>query len=153
MSQFGAEKFTTRSREAIEAAQVAATTAGHSATEPIHLLVALLRQEDGTTRSLVTKAGVDVATLAAAAEAAVRGLPSASGATVQQPAASAALTRVLAAALDLATGMKDDYVATEHLLIALADRRVARQEGARRRRPDRATGCARVSPPCAATAG
>ena len=61
MSQFGAEKFTTRSREAIEAAQVAATTAGHSATEPIHLLVALLRQEDGTTRSLVTKAGVDVA--------------------------------------------------------------------------------------------
>ena len=45
---------------------------------------------------------------------------SASGATVQQPAASAALTRVLAAALDLALGMKDDYVATEHLLIALA---------------------------------
>ena len=60
MSQFAAEKFTTRSREAIDVAQVAATTAGHSATEPIHLLAALLRQEDGTTRSLVTKAGVDV---------------------------------------------------------------------------------------------
>ena len=72
MSQFAAEKFTTRSREAIDVAQVAATTAGHSATEPIHLLAALLRQEDGTTRSLVTKAGVDVATLAGAAEAAVR---------------------------------------------------------------------------------
>ena len=120
MSQFAAEKFTTRSREAIDVAQVAATTAGHSATEPIHLLAALLRQEDGTTRSLVTKAGVDVATLAGAAEAAVRGLPSASGATVQRPAASAALTRVLATAMDLATGMKDEYVATDHLLIALA---------------------------------
>ena len=120
MSQFAAEKFTTRSREAIEVAQVAATTAGHSATEPVHLLVALLRQEDGTTRSLVTKAGVDVATLAAAAETAVRALPSATGATVQRPAASAALTRVLATAMDLATGMKDDYVATDHLLIALA---------------------------------
>ena len=47
-------------------------------------------------------------------------LPTASGATVQQPSASAALTRVLAAALDLAAGMKDDYVATEHLLIAIA---------------------------------
>ncbi len=47
-------------------------------------------------------------------------LPRASGTTVQQPAASAALTRVLAGALDLAAGMKDDYVATEHLLIALA---------------------------------
>ena len=61
-----------------------------------------------------------MATLAAAAEAAVRGLPSASGATVQRPAASAALTRVLATAMDLATGMKDEYVATDHLLIALA---------------------------------
>ncbi|HRI99112.1 MAG TPA: hypothetical protein PLZ93_26040 [Nocardioides sp.] len=42
MSQFGAEKFTTRSRAAIEAAQVAATTAGNTATEPVHLLVARL---------------------------------------------------------------------------------------------------------------
>jgi ATP-dependent Clp protease ATP-binding subunit ClpB len=120
MSQFAAEKFTTRSREAIETAQVLATTSGHSATEPIHLLVAALRQEDGTTRSLVTKCGTDVATLTAAAEAAVRALPSATGATVQRPAASAALTRVLAAAMDLAAGMKDDYVATDHLLVALA---------------------------------
>ncbi len=120
MSQFAAEKFTTRSREAIEAAQVSATTAGHTTTEPIHLLVALLRQEDGTTRSLVTKVGVDVGTLSAAAEAAVRALPSASGATVQQATGSAALTRVLATALDLANGMKDDFVATDHLLVALA---------------------------------
>ena len=42
MSQFGADKFTTRSREAIEAAQLSATTAGNTNTEPIHLLVALL---------------------------------------------------------------------------------------------------------------
>src|SRR6476469_10961481 len=120
MSQFGAEKFTTRSREAIEAAQLAATTAGNTATEPIHLLVALLRQADGTARNLVAKAGVDADSLTSAAEAVMNALPKASGATVQQPAASAALTRVLAGALDLAAGMKDDYVATEHLLIAMA---------------------------------
>ena len=59
MSQFGAEKFTTRSREVIEAAQLSATTGGHTTTEPIHLLVALLKQADGTARTLVTKAGVD----------------------------------------------------------------------------------------------
>ena len=59
MSQFGAEKFTTRSRAAIEAAQLAATTAGNTATEPIHLLVALLRDAEGTAGTLVTKAGVD----------------------------------------------------------------------------------------------
>ena len=55
-----------------------------------------------------------------AAEGALQALPKASGATVQQPAASPALTRVLAGALDLAASMKDDYVATEHLLISLA---------------------------------
>ena len=120
MSQFGADKFTTRSREVIEAAQVSATTGGNTATEPIHLLVALLRQSDGTARNLVTKAGVDADAMTRGAEAVLGALPKASGATVQQPGASAALTRVLAAAIDLAAGMKDDYAATEHLLIALA---------------------------------
>ncbi|WP_210439092.1 ATP-dependent chaperone ClpB [Nocardioides xinjiangensis] len=120
MSQFGAEKFTTRSREVIEAAQLAATTGGNSTTEPIHLLVALLRQEDGATRSLVQKAGVDPATLLAQAEGVQQQLPRATGSTVQQPAASAALTRVLASSLDLAGSMKDDYVATDHLLVAIA---------------------------------
>ena len=58
--------------------------------------------------------------LLAQAESVMTALPRASGSTVQQPGASAAMTRVLAAALDLAQSMKDDYVASEHLLIALA---------------------------------
>lgn len=120
MSTFGAEKFTTRSREVVEAAQLAATTGGNSHTEPIHLLVALLRQEDGATRSLVQKAGVDPAVLLAQAEGVQQQLPRATGSTVQQPSASAALTRVLAQSLDLARSMKDDYVATDHLLVAIA---------------------------------
>ena len=120
MSQFGAEKFTTRSRAAIEAAQLAATTAGNTSTEPVHLLVALLRDEEGTAGTLVGKAGVDPRVLLAQAESVMTALPRASGSTVQQPGASAAMTRVLAAALDLAQSMKDDYVASEHLLIALA---------------------------------
>ncbi len=120
MSQFGAEKFTTRSREAIEAAQLSATTAGNTTTEPIHLLVALLRQEDGTARALVAKAGVDPTTLLPEAEQVMNALPRASGATVQQPSASRALTWVLGEAIGLAASMKDDYVASEHLLITLA---------------------------------
>ncbi|WP_166134506.1 ATP-dependent chaperone ClpB [Nocardioides ochotonae] len=120
MSQFGADKFTTRSREAIEAAQLLATSAGNTTTDPIHLLVALLRQEDGVARSVVSRAGVDVNALLARAEAQLEALPRATGATVQQPAASAALTRVLAGAMELAAEMKDDYVASEHLLVALA---------------------------------
>ena len=120
MSQFGIEKFTTRSRAAIEAAQLAATTAGNTATEPVHLLVALLRDDEGTAGTLVGKAGVDPRALLGRAEAAMTALPRATGSTVAQPGASPALTRVLAAALDLAQSMKDDYVASEHLLIALA---------------------------------
>ena len=120
LSQFGAEKFTTRSREVIEAAQLSATTGGNIHTEPVHLLVALLRQGDGTSRNLVMKAGVDAAVLTEKAEAVLKSLPRATGSTVQQPSASAALTRVLASALDTAGSMKDDYVATDHLLVAIA---------------------------------
>src|SRR5689334_19952859 len=120
MTQFGADKFTTRAREAIEAAQLSATTAGNTSVEPVHLLVALLLQEDGVAANLVAKAGVDVPGLVHAAAAARDALPRASGATVQQPAGSAALTRVLGWAMELAQSMKDEYIATEHLLIGLA---------------------------------
>ncbi|WP_340540807.1 ATP-dependent chaperone ClpB [Nocardioides sp. GXZ039] len=120
MSQFSIEKFTTKSREAIEGAQLAATTAGNSTVEPIHLLVALLRDPEGSAATLITKSGADVANLAAHAERVMSGLPRATGSTVQRPTMSAGLTRVLASAIDLAASMKDDYVATEHLLIALA---------------------------------
>jgi len=115
-----AARFTTRSREAIETAQLSATKAGNTNTEPLHLLVALLSQADGISRTLVANAGVDAAALGARAQGAMEALPRASGATVQQPAASAALTRVLAHALDLAASLKDEYVATEHLLISIA---------------------------------
>ena len=85
MSQFGAEKFTTRSREAVEAAQVSATTAGNAATEPIHLLVALLHPTDGTARTLVGKAGVDAGPARREGRALLETLPRASGSTVQTP--------------------------------------------------------------------
>jgi len=120
MSQFGVDKFTTRSREAIEAAQLSATTAGNSTIEPIHLLVALLLQEEGTAATLVAKAGADAPALVRAAAAQRDALPRVSGETVGQPSGSAALSRVLAGALELAQSMKDEYVATEHLLISLA---------------------------------
>ncbi|MDT9595322.1 ATP-dependent chaperone ClpB [Nocardioides zeae] len=123
MSQFGADRFTTRAREAIEVAQVAATTAGNTATEPVHLLVALLREDgtgEGIVRSIVEKSGVEPSVLLAAAQQAVEALPRATGATVAKPAASAATTRVLAKSIDLAGAMKDDYVASEHLLVSLS---------------------------------
>jgi ATP-dependent Clp protease ATP-binding subunit ClpB len=75
VSQFGADKFTTRSREAIEAAQLSATTAGNTTTEPLHLLAALLRQEGGTARTMITRAGADVDAPTTRAEQARDALP------------------------------------------------------------------------------
>jgi ATP-dependent Clp protease ATP-binding subunit ClpB len=115
-----ASKLTSRSVEVVNAAQTAAVTAGNAQVEPVHLAFALLRQEGGITPSLLEKAGVDVLALRGAVDEAAVRLPKASGSTVQTPTASAALTRVLAKALELADAMKDEYVATEHLLLALA---------------------------------
>jgi ATP-dependent Clp protease ATP-binding subunit ClpB len=113
-------KFTSRSVEVINAAHTAAVAAGNSQIEPVHLAVALLRQENGLAPSLLTKAGADVEKLSRELDELAWNLPKATGATVQTPGTSPALTRVLAKALELATEMKDEYVATENLLTALA---------------------------------
>jgi len=112
-------KFTSRSVEAINAAQTAAVAAGNAQLEPAHLAFALLRQDGGITPTLLEKSGVDPLALGAAIDELTVRLPSASGATVATPTASPALTRVFAKALEVAAGMKDEYVATEHLLLAL----------------------------------
>ncbi|MFL6109672.1 MAG: ATP-dependent chaperone ClpB [Marmoricola sp.] len=113
-------KFTSRSVEVINAAHTAAVAAGNTQIEPVHLALALLNQENGLAPSLLSKAGADVVTLGHVLEKDAANLPSATGATVSTPTASPALTRVLAKAVELATAMKDEYVATENLLRALA---------------------------------
>ncbi|MET3962224.1 ATP-dependent Clp protease ATP-binding subunit ClpB [Marmoricola sp. OAE513] len=112
-------KFTSRSVEVINAAHTAAVTAGNAQIEPVHLALALLNQENGLAPSLLTKAGADVDALTRRLEADAAALPSASGETVARPTSSAALTRVLSTAIELAGEMKDEYVATENLLRAL----------------------------------
>ncbi|ROR92675.1 ATP-dependent chaperone ClpB [Nocardioides aurantiacus] len=114
-----ASKLTSRSVEVVNAAGTLAVTEGHPQIEPTHLAAALLRQERGVAPSLLGKAGVDAAAVGRAVDQALAGLPRASGSTVSNPSPSAGLTRVLAKALELSTGMGDDYVATEHLLLAL----------------------------------
>jgi ATP-dependent Clp protease ATP-binding subunit ClpB len=115
-----ASKLTSRSVEVINAAGTLAVTEGNPQIDPVHLAVALLRQEQGITPSLLAKAGADVAEVSRALDQALWNLPNATGSTVSSPASSAGLTRVLAKALDLMKEMGDDYAATEHLLLALA---------------------------------
>ncbi|HET7682381.1 MAG TPA: ATP-dependent chaperone ClpB [Marmoricola sp.] len=115
-----ANKFTSRSVEAINAANMLAVSTGNAQIEPVHLAVALLRQDQGITANLLAKAGADTTAVTAGLDAALRNLPTASGSTVQNPGTSAALTRVLAKSFELMDEFGDDYVATELLLLALA---------------------------------
>jgi ATP-dependent Clp protease ATP-binding subunit ClpB len=105
-------KLTLKSQEAVAAAQELARRMGNPELYPEHLLLALLDQE------LPQELVPDAAALRAQAEATLRTKPSTQGAQ-QQPAVSAAVSRVLDAAFDEARRMEDDYVSTEHLLLAL----------------------------------
>src|SRR5213596_3259828 len=105
-------KLTIKSQEAVAAAQELARRMGNPELYPEHLLLALLDQE------LPQQLVPDAAALRAQAEATLRGKPSVEG-TQQQPNVSAAFSRALDKAADEAKRMEDDYVSTEHLLLAL----------------------------------
>src|SRR5438094_5183668 len=129
-------KLTIKAQEAVAAAQELARRAGNPELYPEHLLVALLDQE--LVRSLVEAADHDVASLRADAEEKLAGRPRIDGAQ-QQPTVSAAVSRVLDAALQRARKMEDEYVSTEHLLLALnvlpsdlLEQQIARARGGRR---------------------
>jgi len=115
-----ASKFTTRSQEAISLASQMATKAGNSQIDTLHLLAALLSQTDGISRPLIEAVGVDPDVVVRAVADELKKLPAASGASVSAPAAAGALQRVLAQSADVAAQLQDEYVSTEHLLVALA---------------------------------
>jgi ATP-dependent Clp protease ATP-binding subunit ClpB len=113
-------KLTTKSRDAVSAAQRNALTAGNPYAEPSHLLHALLEVPGNTVAPLIAAVGADPAVVTAAAKGAIAKLPSAKGSSVSQPMMSGSFARVLADAEVRAEQLGDAYVATEHLLISLA---------------------------------
>jgi ATP-dependent Clp protease ATP-binding subunit ClpB len=112
------EKLTIKSQEALSEAQSQASSRGHSSIEPAHLLRALLAQPEGSTIPVLQKLGVAIEPLQQAVEARLAKIPKVTGGA--QPQISQALGKVLDAAFAQADQLKDEYVSTEHLLIALA---------------------------------
>jgi len=114
------DKFTVKAQEAIATAQQIATQAGHGTLTPLHLLGALLRDsETGITASLLQKAGCEPSRIRSMADSELGRLPSVSG--TAQLAADQAFNQLLIKAQAQADALKDNYVSTEHLLLALAD--------------------------------
>ena len=114
------QKFTTMAQEAVGDAIQSASAAGNAQVETLHVMDALLRQENGVVRSLIEAAGGDPQTIGATVRNALVALPSASGSSTSQPQASRQLTAAIAQAEKEMQQMGDEYVSTEHLLIGIA---------------------------------
>ncbi len=110
-------RFTEKSQQAIFAAQQLASEYSHGQMEPEHLLLALLRQTDGVVPQVLNKMGIPPETVALATERALREKPRVYGVT--QLGLSRELARVLEEAEKVTARMRDEFISTEHLLLAL----------------------------------
>ncbi len=112
------DKLTIKSQEALAEAQSHASARGHSEIQPAHLLRALLAQPEGSTVPVLQKLGVSIEQLQGELERALGALPKVSGGAQSQ--LSRTTSRVLEAAFKEAEQLKDEYVSTEHVLLAIA---------------------------------
>jgi ATP-dependent Clp protease ATP-binding subunit ClpB len=114
------DKYTEKARQAILDAQRLAREAGHAAIEPAHLLLALVQQPEGVAGAIVTRLAGSTALLAEELRQDLARRPQIHGEATPAPGLAKPAADVLAAAERQAAGMKDEYVSTEHLFLALA---------------------------------
>ena len=115
-----AREMTTKAQEAVSSALQAAGAAGNPQVEPIHLLETLIEQREGIALSLLEAVGADARAIGARTRNALVALPSAQGASTGSAQPSNALLAVVRDAGERAEAAGDQYISTEHLLIALA---------------------------------
>src|SRR5437867_270480 len=121
------DRLTTKSQEALAAAQERADRAGHPGIEPEHLLAELLEQKEGAVRPILEAARIPLDRLQKALEARFKQLPKVSGA--RQVVVSSALRQIIENAEAEAERLQDQYVSTEHLLLAMVDPAVPQEAG------------------------
>jgi ATP-dependent Clp protease ATP-binding subunit ClpB len=115
-----ADRFTVKSQEALTAAQRLAAARGNSQVAPYHLLLALLEQEGGIVVPVLRRANADPESVRRRANQALDALPTVTGDAPAEPALDSRLIDLVSGAEDEARGMGDEYVSTEHLLLALS---------------------------------
>src|SRR4051794_33369051 len=115
-----ADRFTVKSQEALSAAQRLAGARRNPEVSPYHLLVALLEQEGGIVDPVLRAANVDPERVRGQANEKLDALPKVTGEASGAPPLGRELIEMLAGADEEARGMGDEYVSTEHLLLALA---------------------------------
>jgi ATP-dependent Clp protease ATP-binding subunit ClpB len=116
------DRFTVKAQEAISSAQELAFKGSNSETDPLHVLSALLDQEDGVIGPLLQKMGVETAGVRSGLDRSLKGLPRLEKG-LGNAGLSVELQEVIKRAMREAEGLHDEYVSTEHLFLALADDR------------------------------
>jgi ATP-dependent Clp protease ATP-binding subunit ClpB len=114
---FRFDKFTIKAQEAVQAAVESAAERGNPQTTPVHLLRALVGEREGIVRPLLEKIGADRGNLERIVDAELANLPRVSGGAQPQP--DQELIKVFEAATTESHQMKDEFVSTDHLLLAL----------------------------------
>jgi ATP-dependent Clp protease ATP-binding subunit ClpB len=114
-------KFTRKTQEAIGAAQAAGREAGHTEIAPEHILRALLDQPEGVVNGVLERIGVDLSAVRVRVDEALSRRPQVSGATVRDATLAQATFQILEAADKERTQLDDEYLSTEHLLLAMTD--------------------------------
>src|SRR5439155_9817037 len=115
------DRFTVKAQEAIQAAQSIADQLSHQAIEPEHLLLALVQQQEGVVGPLLAKLGVPTDAIRRQVEAELQNVPKVRGGSGQH--LGPRLQQVFDRAVTEAARLKDEYVSTEHLLVALVQDR------------------------------
>jgi len=122
------DRFTEKAQEALQEAAVLARATGNQAVEPEHLLLSLVREDEGVARALLEHAGASFQALQPALISAIERFPKVSGAG--QPYLSEGLNKTLEQAEREAERLKDEYISTEHLLLSLSDLKILKDAGA-----------------------
>src|SRR3989338_10751801 len=118
------DKFTQKAQDAIASSQTIAQEFDHQQVDTIHLLLALIEQEDGVVASLLEKMKVDVRLLGDQIQKILRVMPqiSAFSSGLGQIYVTRNLNEVLTQSMKEAVKLKDEYVSTEHLFLAIMER-------------------------------
>ena len=114
-------RFTRKTGEALQSAQALAREQNHSQVTPEHLLAALVSQPEGVVLPVLERVGVPAKTVRDRVEEALQNLPKVYGQTAQQAQLSQDAYRILEAADQERTGLDDDYLSTEHVLLAMSE--------------------------------
>ena len=113
------DKFTVKAQEAIQRANELASEHGNPELAPLHLLAALVEDKEGIVTPVLEKIGIGPQSVLSDLYKEIEKLPKVSGTGAQQPAMSSQINQVLENSFKEADTFKDEYVSTEHMLLAL----------------------------------